>query len=167
MQCNVHLYFPAQRQLVYLPFVTVGTEMLPPGTCAKDSEIGLSSIITGEDGATIRNIRGGMNFMNAPESTFESAVQDAKFSQLYIKPYSKAVMRSDFLHAGDEYTMSMLRLSIEGDEWAAGVINLISKLMSNKFGCKDGVIATSCECDWTCAPLAHVVVKQKDLTRGH
>lgn len=166
-RCNVHLGCPAQRQHVDLPLVTSGTEMLPPGTCAKDSEIGIFTIITGEHGATIRIIRGGMNFMNAPEKTFESAVHDCKFSQLYIKPYSIAAMRSDLPHAGDEYIMSMLRLSMEGDEWAAGVIQLISKLMSNKCGCKAGDNATICECDGTCAPLAHVVVKQKDLIRGH
>lgn len=108
-----------------------------------------------------------MNFMNAPDRTFEAAAQDARFSQLYIKPYSIAAMRSDLPHAGDEYLLSLLRLSVEGERWACDAFERISALMSNKCGCDATGESTSCKCDGTCAPLVHRVQRLRDLIRGH
>lgn len=102
-RCNMHLGCPAQRQHVNLPLVSAGTKHLQPGTCGQDSEIGLFTIITGERGATIRVIRCGMNFMNAPHRTFEAAAaaKDAMFSHLYSEPYLIAVMRNNLPYSGD------------------------------------------------------------------
>ena len=97
--------------------------------CGKESDIGLFSIITGEHGDTIRIIRGGMHFMNSPSRTFHAVVADAKYSQIYVKPYSIEVMSSDLPHAGDEYLLSLLRLSVEDEKWASDVMSSISKLM--------------------------------------
>ena len=166
-RCSMHLGCPAQRHHVDLPLVSAGTEAFQPGTCGRDSEIGFFAIVTGEHGATIRIIRGGMNFMNAPISTFNAAVNDAKFSQLYIKPYSVAAMRSDLPHAGDSYLWSLLRLSLEGEEWASEVVQLISGLMANDCGCEAGNYSIACNCGGTCAPLVRAIVVQKDLQRGH
>lgn len=166
-KCNVHLGCPAQRVHVDLPLASADSECLPPGCSGCESDIGYFSIVTYLHGATIRIIRDGMHFMNGPEAIFDAAVKHTRFSQLYIPPFSIAVLRSDLPHAGDEYLMSLLRLSIEGEDWAVEALNKITTLMRNQCGCVSRESNDVCACDGTCGPYLAMVQANNDLVRGH